>query len=68
VYLNSLQTYFNVDIDSELLRQCRQDKYLFLNQLNQTPMSVDHLSSVNLRNHKAYDLREFSYFMLAQQI
>ena len=31
--MSSIQTYFNVEIEHEFLRKCRQDKYLFLSKL-----------------------------------
>jgi hypothetical protein len=66
--MNSLQTYFNVELDQEFLRKCRQDKYLFLSQLTSQPMVLNNISTVNLKNHTIFSLKEASYFILANQM
>lgn len=68
LFMSSIQTYFNVEIEQEFLRKCRQDKYLFLSKLTSQPMVMNNLTSVNLRAHVYYSLKEYSYFMLANQM
>ena len=68
LFMSSIQTYFNVEIEHEFLRKCRQDKYLFLSKLTSQPMVMNNLTSVNLRTHVYYTLKEYSYFMLANQM
>ena len=68
LYMSSIQAYFDIDLDQEFMRKCRQDKYLFLSQLNQSPMVLNNVTSVNIKCHSYYTLKEFSYFMLANQI
>jgi len=50
------------------MRKCRQDKFAFLSSLNASPMVLNNIHNVNLKNHQYYTLKEFSYFMLANQI
>ena len=48
LYMNSIQSYFKIDLDPEFMRRCRQDKFLFLSQLNQSPMVLNNVGNVNL--------------------
>lgn len=40
LFMSTVQAYFNVDIEPEFLRKCRQDKYLFLSKLTSQPMTI----------------------------
>lgn len=68
LFMSTVSSYFNVEIENEFMRKCRQDKYLFLSKLNSEPMGMNNMPNVSLRCYNYYTLKEYSYFILATQI
>lgn len=68
LFLNSIQAYFNIEIEQEFTRKSRQDKFLFLSQLNSSPMILRNMPHAHPKFSSYFSVREFAYFMLANQV
>ena len=66
MFLNSVQTYFNLDYKQDFLRKYRQDKYFILNKPQ--PIGRSDIQSINHSVQTYFTLRDHAYFILARKI
>jgi len=66
MFLNAMQTYFNLDFKKEFTRLYRQDKYYILNKPQ--PIGRSDITRINQTVHTYFSLREQAYFILARKI
>ena len=66
LFLNSVQSYFNMTFKSEFLRHYRQDKYIVLNKAQ--PLHFNEIRKLNMTIFTYFTMREQAYLILARKI
>lgn len=66
LFLNAINTYFNLDFKKEFTRLYRQDKYYVLSKPQ--PIGRSDIAKINFKVQTYFSLREHAYFILARKI
>ena len=66
MFLNSVESYFQIEFKQEFTRRFRQDKYFILNKPQ--PIGRSDITKINHRVVTYFSLREHAYFILARKI
>lgn len=66
MFLNAMQTYFNLDYKREFLRLYRQDKYFILNKPQ--PVGRSDIALIKHSLETYWTLRDQAYFILARKV
>ena len=66
LFLNSVQTYFNIEFKSDFTRKYRQDKFFILNKPQ--PIGRSDITAINHKVETYFSLKEHAYFILARKI
>ena len=65
LFLNSVQTYFNVQLTANFNRAYHQDCYVLL--IKSQPLTINDYRSVSMQVVPVLSLRELAYFLLASR-
>ena len=66
LFLNSVQTYFNIEFKQDFARKFRQDKFFILNKPQ--PIGRSDITQINHKVDTYFSLRDHAYFILARKI
>ena len=66
MFLNAMQTYFNLDYKKDFSRLYRQDKYFILNKPQ--PVGRSDITQIKHKVETYWTLKDQAYFILARKI